>query len=361
MAAALAGRRGLTAVHVIAHGAPARLSFAAGNWSTETLAREAEDFAAIGEALGPHGDLRLWSCRTGAGLSGASFIDTLAEVIGATVAAATGLVGASYLGGRWKLDARSDMVWARPPLTVEGMARYGGVMPTFTLTSSPGAATQYDIWFDTAAWGGILPPTIPAASTNFTFTSTASGGTIYEAIMPSTLNQATGTGTSTWTIAKAIGPAFTTSLTLINQGNLFVNGTNNFTAGSATTSWTITGGSTAAGANQYFENDGSVNVIGTTTTGVGSTTATFSGNANQSFNVVGEGAINVYGNASLVIGSNVGVSNGQTFNFITANGNTSGTITETSAPLVNAPIAGFLPGDTVILQNLIGSAVGHLE
>jgi len=32
IAAALAGRRGLAAVHIIAHGAPGRVSFAAGDW-----------------------------------------------------------------------------------------------------------------------------------------------------------------------------------------------------------------------------------------------------------------------------------------------------------------------------------------
>src|ERR1700730_8274644 len=37
IAAALAGREGLGAVHIIAHGAPGRVSFAAGDWSAETL------------------------------------------------------------------------------------------------------------------------------------------------------------------------------------------------------------------------------------------------------------------------------------------------------------------------------------
>ena len=67
IAAALDGRRGLDAVHVIAHGAPGRVSFAAGDWSAETLADEAEDLAAIGLALAADGDLRLWSCDTAAG------------------------------------------------------------------------------------------------------------------------------------------------------------------------------------------------------------------------------------------------------------------------------------------------------
>jgi hypothetical protein len=62
MAAALAGERDLAAIHIIAHGASARVDFTAGQWSAETVADEADDLAAIGRALAASGDLRLWSC-----------------------------------------------------------------------------------------------------------------------------------------------------------------------------------------------------------------------------------------------------------------------------------------------------------
>ena len=59
IAAALEDRQALGAVHVIAHGAPGRVSFAAGDWSAATFEDEAEDFAQIGRALAASGDLRL--------------------------------------------------------------------------------------------------------------------------------------------------------------------------------------------------------------------------------------------------------------------------------------------------------------
>src|SRR5215475_11846017 len=52
MAAALAERRDLDAVHVMAHGAPGEVRFAAGTWSAETLAAEAGELSVIGNALG---------------------------------------------------------------------------------------------------------------------------------------------------------------------------------------------------------------------------------------------------------------------------------------------------------------------
>jgi hypothetical protein len=103
MAAALEGRKELDAVHVIAHGAPGRVCFAGGDWSAETLETEAEDFFAIGEALGANGDLRLWSCETARGETGDAFIEVLAKAVGADVSAATTRVGGR--GARWRVES----------------------------------------------------------------------------------------------------------------------------------------------------------------------------------------------------------------------------------------------------------------
>jgi hypothetical protein len=94
--------------------------------------------------------------------------------------------------------------------------------------------------------------------------------------MPPTLQQATGAGTGTWTINDFNGghaAPFLSALSLVNQGSIFVNGTNGLTAGSATTNWTLTGQNIRTSGSQFFENDGAVNVVGTSSGG--STTATF--------------------------------------------------------------------------------------
>ncbi len=135
IAAALDGRHGLRSVHIIAHGAPGRVSFAAGDWSSETLEDSAEDFAAIGRALAPDGDLRLWSCGMGAGAGGAAFVAALECAVDAAVVAASGRIGAAALGGTWELFARSRKNRVLPPLTKSGMASYAGVF-SVRLTSA---------------------------------------------------------------------------------------------------------------------------------------------------------------------------------------------------------------------------------
>jgi hypothetical protein len=128
IAVALHGVRGLDAVHVIAHGAPGRVNFAAGPWSVETVENEPDDFVAIGRAIAAHGDLRLWSCRTGAGVAGARFAARLARATGVGVATASGLVGATARGGRWNVASGREAPDARPPLTARGLATYSGIL-----------------------------------------------------------------------------------------------------------------------------------------------------------------------------------------------------------------------------------------
>ena len=206
-----------------------------------------------------------------------------------------------------------------------------------------------DSWADPTSWGGSSAPSqTPAVGTGFTLVNYDNGPD--DILMPATLQQATGSGASTWTISDTAASAnpYTSGLTLNNLGSIFVNGSDNFTAGSATTNWTLAGA--ASGGADIFRNDGAVNVIGTS--GGGSTQATFSG-ANLS--ITGDGEINVYGNAEVTFANGVGVSASQTVNFVSANGNTNGQVIEGGGVDDAAQIAGFQPGDTLQIQQLGGS------
>src|SRR5262245_10972815 len=104
IAAALESYAELEAIHIIAHGAPGRVNFAAGEWTTGTLKEAAHDFYAIGRALAADGELRLWSCETASGNAGQAFTEALSKAVGADVCASTSLIGAAALGGIWELS-----------------------------------------------------------------------------------------------------------------------------------------------------------------------------------------------------------------------------------------------------------------
>ncbi len=138
------GREQLSAIHIIAHGRAGEISFDSGALSIETLNEYSANLAEIGQALAKDGDVLLWSCHTGAGERGASFIGAFAQKLGTAVAAATDLVGAAVLGGCWRLDKRIGAVTAGIPVTAEGIAGYSGVMATFTGTNNDDVAIATD-------------------------------------------------------------------------------------------------------------------------------------------------------------------------------------------------------------------------
>ena len=126
----LSDRKDLGAIHLIAHGRPGEVSFAAGALSLETIKGETAALSKIGAALAADGSLLIWACQSGAGETGAAFVDALSAGTGARVAAATGIVGSQTEGGTWLLDR--GVAAYPPPLTAEAMATYAGIMATFT-------------------------------------------------------------------------------------------------------------------------------------------------------------------------------------------------------------------------------------
>ena len=158
MAEALVGRRGLDAVHVVAHGAPGCVAFGGGAWSASAVEAEAGAFAAIGAALGEGGGLRLWSCHAGAGAAGEALVAGLRAAVGGEVAAAEGLVGAAGLGGSWELGG------VEAPLTVEAVGAYAGVLITLTWAGPSGTTTSPTSgnWNTATNWSGS-PQRVPLA------------------------------------------------------------------------------------------------------------------------------------------------------------------------------------------------------
>ncbi|WP_138679063.1 DUF4347 domain-containing protein, partial [Candidatus Accumulibacter phosphatis] len=104
MQAALADRRDLASIRILAHGRPGVLTIGSGELTRERVASHAEELAAIGRALGDDGDVQIYGCEVGKGSDGRAFVRALAEALGAPVAASSALVGHADLGGAWRLN-----------------------------------------------------------------------------------------------------------------------------------------------------------------------------------------------------------------------------------------------------------------
>ena len=104
MAEYLEGRQGLTAIHLLSHGAPGTVQLGNTWLSSANLAEHQAELQSIGAALKADGDLMLYGCKVGESAQGQAFIYQLASITGADVAASADDTGAASLGGNWTLE-----------------------------------------------------------------------------------------------------------------------------------------------------------------------------------------------------------------------------------------------------------------
>src|SRR5215469_8540018 len=335
MATALAEERELAAIHIIAHGAPGRVDFTAGGWSAATLAEDADDLAAIGRALAASGDLRLWSCHTAAGPAGPVFVAELAQASGASVAAATRLVGAAAQGGRWELSSTAEA-----PLTVVGMVSYWGVLTAFTYTGNNGGN-----WANANNWNSNLSGRYPGQSNNTGDTATINSGSTVTYNTTDTIASLTNGGTLNFNAG--------TSLTLGGTGTVLSN-TGTIALGSS-------GTLTTGGGSGSFSNSGSITLSGTSVLNAASGGITNSGSgANITGSGTLTGAVTNQSSATIAVTgtsatltANSGISNSATITIATGD-----TLSSNSGALTNSSGGSITISGTGVLSNTATTGTG---
>ncbi|MDD2863132.1 MAG: DUF4347 domain-containing protein, partial [Methylococcales bacterium] len=104
IAAALQGVKNLNAIHIISHGSEGELDFANGTLNSTNLLTYQSQLKKIGTSLSKDGDILLYGCDVAKGDDGGVFINSLAKLTKADVAASTDFTGAASLGGDWVLE-----------------------------------------------------------------------------------------------------------------------------------------------------------------------------------------------------------------------------------------------------------------
>ena len=110
----LAGRSGLDAIHLLGHGSSGSAQLGSTTLFNANLSTFQAQLAQIGQSLTAEGDLLLYGCNVAQGDAGQAFIEQIAQLTGADVAASTDLTGAAALGGDWVLEAQVGVVEAQP-------------------------------------------------------------------------------------------------------------------------------------------------------------------------------------------------------------------------------------------------------
>lgn len=107
---ALSGLHDLDAIHLFTHGSDGQIWLGGQPVDQASLDAHSSEWAAIGAALNANGDLLVYGCDTAAGFVGQQFVDTLARITGADVAASDDATGGVVMGGNWNLEVQTGPV-----------------------------------------------------------------------------------------------------------------------------------------------------------------------------------------------------------------------------------------------------------
>ena len=97
------------AIHIISHGSEGRVNLGTLNLDRSDINGRASDLAQLGSALNKQGDLLLYGCDVASG-EGQAFIDSIAQLTQADVAASNDLTGAADLHGDWELEYHQGQI-----------------------------------------------------------------------------------------------------------------------------------------------------------------------------------------------------------------------------------------------------------
>lgn len=141
IADALAGRTDIDAIHIVGHGLQGQFTLGGLTLDAASLDTHAQALASIGASLSASGDILLYGCDIGQGAAGQTFIDRLAQLTQADVAASTDATGSAATGGNWTLETSTGGIEATVPFSTTAQQQFGGRLFAGTLNFSGSANT----------------------------------------------------------------------------------------------------------------------------------------------------------------------------------------------------------------------------
>ena len=150
IAAALNGRTGIDAIHIISHGSEGRLSLGTCMLTQESMTGQyASELAAIRQSLSESADILIYGCDFAEGQTGQDAATLLSQLTGADVAASTDDTGSAGLGGDWDLELQTGTIETQVAIDYDTQADWVGLLSLTTSgsetrvnTTSPGTQTH---------------------------------------------------------------------------------------------------------------------------------------------------------------------------------------------------------------------------
>lgn len=106
----LSERSGVSAIQIFSHGSSGTLAFDSISVGTADLSEYAGQFSTWSQALTDDADILLYGCNVAEGEQGIEFVEALAEVTGADIAASNDVTGSAALNGNWTLETMTGVI-----------------------------------------------------------------------------------------------------------------------------------------------------------------------------------------------------------------------------------------------------------
>ena len=110
ISAALAEQTNITALHILSHGSESSVQLGNTDLSNDSIEDYQQQLLAWGSALTENGDILLYGCNIAADQLGINFIDRLAGITKADIAASNDITGNRFIGGNWTLEAETGFI-----------------------------------------------------------------------------------------------------------------------------------------------------------------------------------------------------------------------------------------------------------
>ena len=178
---ALAQAGDVAALHVIAHGEAGAVHLGRDRIDADLVARHREDlaqwFAQRPQHL-PAPEVLFWTCDTGAGTVGKSFVAAVAAATGADVAASADRTGAQRWSADWDLEVASGRIDSALPFERAAAQAWPHMLATFTVTNTDDSGEGSLRWAIESANDNPGDDTVEFAA-SVTGTITLTSGALY--------------------------------------------------------------------------------------------------------------------------------------------------------------------------------------
>lgn len=150
------GGQHFDAVHIVSHGTSGSLTLGSDTVNADTLSARQGDVQGWAVHLGAEADILLYGCDVAEGAAGAAFLEQLAHLTGADIAASSDSTGAAGKGGDWELEHQTGSIESGVVFRQSALDSYDALLANVTFTDANGTAVRTGAEDNEFAISGIV-------------------------------------------------------------------------------------------------------------------------------------------------------------------------------------------------------------